>query len=259
MGLPDEKKLTVKETIKLGVRNKFHSFHLETIHMPFHQSLLGQDKMALFSFIHSINSTFRHSIYEPVAVQLATGRFKVAKTRNHPQNKISEISLQIIRNIIFDLMDAKRTPNREIEFTEIKSVCQNPPIITIRPGMVDIWLEDSNDHKYLIKLITVKPTFIGLPEYKRKFLEWVAQELCFNPETKIYPIIGIPYNPNHPKPYDKWWMSGLFETKVEVLVGNELWDFIGGEGTYLDLLDCFEEAGNELRPEIDNYLAMSMD
>jgi hypothetical protein len=92
-------------------------------------------------------------------------------------------------------------------------------------------------------------------EYKHNFLKWVAQEFCLNPESKIYPIIGIPYNPNYPKPYRKWWMSGLFDTKVEVLVGDEFWDFIGGNGAYDDLLDCFEQAGIELRPEIDEYFA----
>jgi len=31
------------------------------------------------------------------------------------------------------------------------------------------------------------------------------------------------------------------------------WDFVGGQGAYTDLLDCFERAGIELRPEIDKY------
>ena len=33
----------------------------------------------------------------------------------------------------------------------------------------------------------------------------------------------------------------------------EFWDFLGGEGAYHDLLDCFERVGIELRPEIDQY------
>ena len=30
-------------------------------------------------------------------------------------------------------------------------------------------------------------------------------------------------------------------------------DFLGGQGAYIELLDCFEQAGIELRPEIDEY------
>jgi type II restriction enzyme len=41
----------------------------------------------------------------------------------------------------------------------------------------------------------------------------------------------------------------------ELKVGNEFWDFVGGDGAYQDLLDCFERVGIELRDEIDQYFA----
>lgn len=47
----------------------------------------------------------------------------------------------------------------------------------------------------------------------------------------------------------------MLDLKYELLVAEELWDFIGGDGAYQYLLDCFEEAGIELRPEIDGYFA----
>jgi len=37
------------------------------------------------------------------------------------------------------------------------------------------------------------------------------------------------------------------------LVGKEFWDFLGGNDAYEDLLDCFEQVGIILRPEIDDY------
>ncbi|MGC9365102.1 MAG: TdeIII family type II restriction endonuclease [Fidelibacterota bacterium] len=36
-------------------------------------------------------------------------------------------------------------------------------------------------------------------------------------------------------------------------ITQELWNFLGNDGTYSELLDCFERAGIELRPEIDAY------
>ena len=68
-------------------------------------------------------------------------------------------------------------------------------------------------------------------------------------------MIGIPYNPYEPKPNNRWTIRGMLDLNHELLVAEELWDFIGGEGAYEDLLDCFEEAGIELRPEIDKYFA----
>lgn len=40
----------------------------------------------------------------------------------------------------------------------------------------------------------------------------------------------------------------------EVVVGPEFWDMLGGKGAYEDLLKVFEEAGIELRDEIDRKI-----
>lgn len=255
MGLTEDKKERIKETLKQSLRNKFLNYNPETKHMPFHYRLLGKDRMALFSFIHSINTTFGTSVYEPVAIELATGRFSKANAQVKPHNEISSASQQVIQNIIDELISANREPNREIEFNEIKAVCRNLPIKKIKPGLVDIWLEDKNGVTYLIDLKTVKPNVEGFIGHKRKLLEWMAQELLKNPNSIVHSIIGIPYNPYEPKPYDRWTMRGMFDLSKEVLVASELWDFIGGEGSYQDLLDCFEQAGIDLRPEIDDYFA----
>ncbi|MCD4773049.1 MAG: TdeIII family type II restriction endonuclease [Bacteroidales bacterium] len=40
---------------------------------------MGKDRLALYSFIHSLNTNFGTTIFEPVVVSLALSRFKVAK------------------------------------------------------------------------------------------------------------------------------------------------------------------------------------
>ena len=67
-------------------------------------------------------------------------------------------------------------------------------------------------------------------------------------------MIGIPYNPYEPEPYQRWTLrKGMLDLQHDILIADELWDFIGGEGAYVELLDAFEEAGIELRDEIDEY------
>jgi hypothetical protein len=253
MGLSEEKRLSIKDTLKQSLRNKFKNYHPETKNMPFHYRLLGKDRMALFSFIHSINTTFGTSVYEPVAIELAKERFTIAKVRVRPHNEISSASQQVIQNIIDELISADREPDRESEFASIKKVSRKPPIKKIKSGLVDLWLEDFDGNLFLIDMKTAKPNIEGFIGHKRKLLEWVAQELVMNPDVIIHSMIGIPYNPYEPKPYNRWTMRGIFDLKAELLVADELWDFIGGEGAYQDLLDCFEQAGIELRPEIDQY------
>ena len=84
-------------------------------------------------------------------------------------------------------------------------------------------------------------------------MEWTAAELARDPEVIVNTMIGIPYNPYEPKPYERWTMKGILDREHEVLIAEELWDFLGGEGTYADLLAAFGQAGIELRPEIDSY------
>ena len=45
----------------------------------------------------------------------------------------------------------------------------------------------------------------------------------------------------------------MLDLQDEILIAEELWDFIGGEGSYDALLDAFEIAGIELRSEMDHY------
>ena len=99
----------------------------------------------------------------------------------------------------------------------------------------------------------VKKSIGDFKAFKRMLLEWAAAEMARNPSISIETLIGIPYNPYEPKPYERWTLKGIFDLENELKVADELWDFFGGPGTYYDLLDCFEIAGIELRPEIDKF------
>src|SRR6185295_20147827 len=70
----------IKTLLRTALRNKFAKYAPESTHMPFHFALLGKDRMALYSFLQSLNTTFGTSIFEPVAEAIAKTRFvKVAK------------------------------------------------------------------------------------------------------------------------------------------------------------------------------------
>lgn len=106
---------------------------------------------------------------------------------------------------------------------------------------------------FLIDLKTAKPNKGGFKEFKRTLLEWAAVSLAENPENKVNTLIAMPYNPYEPQPYNRWTMTGMLDLDYELKVGKEFWDFLGGDGAYEDLLDCFEKVGIEMRDEIDSY------
>ena len=40
--------------------------------------------------------------------------------------------------------------------------------------------------------------------------------------------------------YERWTLKGMLDLKYELRVPEEFWDFLGGTGTYNDLLICSE-------------------
>ncbi len=251
MSLSETKIASIENVIRNSLRNKLTTHNPEPAVMPFHTRLLGKDRLALYSFIHSLNTNFGTTIFEPVAASLASGEFKV-KTQAKSGTKISIRAQAEIQKIMDDLSAATKKPNKQNEIERIREVCQKEEIKTVSSTRVDVCLE-RDDELYLIDIKTAKPNMGGFKEFKRTLLEWAATALCENPDLKINTLIAIPYNPYAPKPYNRWTMAGMLDLNEELKVAEDFWDFLGGQGAYNDLLDCFERVGIELKAEIDEY------
>ncbi len=244
---------SVEDTIRNSLRNRFKTYNPEPAVMPFHTRLLGKDRLALYSFIHSLNTNFGTTIFEPVAVSLASSRFKVAKLQMKSGTQISEQAQYEIQKIMDELTAANNKPDKQKEIEIIRKVCQEGEMRTVKPTRVDVYLESNDGEIYLFDIKTAKPNKGGFKEFKRTLLEWVAAVLSENPKAKINTLIAIPYNPYEPKPYSRWTMAGMLDLNKELKVAEEFWDFLGGKGAYNDLLGCFERVGIEMRYEIDKY------
>lgn len=242
------------ETIKLCLRKKFQNYKPETKHMPFHYRLLGKDRMALFSFIQSLNTTFGTSIYEPVAKELARENYKEV----HIQHKLGNTITQNAQNEIQKIMNGLSVGGNVAKAKEterIRKVATSGKQNKLKTVKVDLFLVSKKNEVFMFDLKTVKPNITDFVSYKRTLLEWLAVYFFQNPRANVRTLISIPYNPYEPKPYLRWTMKGMLDLKEEVKIAEEFWDFLAGKGTYIDLLDCFERAGIELRPEIDKHFA----
>ncbi|WP_104759057.1 TdeIII family type II restriction endonuclease [Helicobacter bizzozeronii] len=251
-----EAKKHIKNVLSSVLRKKFQNYEPETNHMPFHTRLLGKDRMALYSFIHSLNTNFGSSIFEPVARELGRIKFDSAELQTKSGDKITQEAQQTIQAIMNRLETAENKPNKVCETSKIlESVrgANSANMIRIKPTKVDLRLE-KNGSVYLIDLKTAKPNKGGFKEFKRTLLTWVAAFAHDHPSvTDIYTLIAIPYNPYEPKPYERWTLAGMLDLQHELMVGKDFWDFVGGEGSYTMLLECFEEVGMQMRAEIDAH------
>ena len=252
-------KITEKQNVVIVLKNslkhKFLNYNPEPSSMPFHSRLLGKDRMALFSFIHSLNTNFGTTIFEPVAKTIASANFQSATSQQVAGTKISSEAFLVIEHIMGGLTTATLSPNKPMEIDLIRAVCQKGEMKTVKLTKVDVKLISRNEEVYFMDIKTAKPNAGGFKEFKRTLLQWIAAYLADNPDAKVQSLIAIPYNPYEPEPYNRWTMRGMLDLPNELKVANEFWDFLGGEGTYIQLLDIFEKVGIELRQEIDEYFA----
>ncbi|HOV12942.1 MAG TPA: TdeIII family type II restriction endonuclease [Spirochaetota bacterium] len=255
MSLSENQLHLIENVLRNALRHKFQNYNPEPAVMPFHTRLLGKDRMTLFSFIHSLNTNFGTSIFEPVAKALAQSSFAIAESQQIAGNKISSEAHKVIQDIMDNLSVATSSPNKIEEINAIRNVCQKGEMKTVKPTKVDIKLVGHDGTIFLFDIKTAKPNAGGFKEFKRTLLEWVATTLAENPRANIQTIIAIPYNPYEPHPYNRWTMRGMLDLDNELKVAEEFWDFISGSGAYDDLLNIFERIGLELRPEIDEYFA----
>jgi len=242
----------IEDTIKDSIRKKFQTYNPETSSMPFHHRLLGRNRMALFSFIHSLNTTFGTSIFEPVAETLASLSFQVARKQYEVGDSISEQAQSEIQRIMNDLTVGKN-PNKIDEIERIRKVCNTGAMNKLKTVKVDLFVQSPDGTAHLFDLKTAKPNISNFKDFKRTLLEWIAIFLAQKPNAKVNSYIAIPYNPYEPKPYERWTLKGMLDLDNELKVAEEFWDFLGNDGTYSELLNCFERAGIELRSEIDKY------
>ena len=237
----------IKARLSSALRQKFTNYKPE-----FHTRLLGKDRMALYSFIQSLNTNFGTSIFEPVAEELALQNFDVVKRQVEAGSIITKEAQRVIQDIMDSLESGNSKPCKADEMQKILAVAKSGEVSEIKPTKVDLFLQ-KDKNVYLIDIKTAKPNKGGFKEFKRTLLTWVASFAHNNPNIDIHTLIAIPYNPYELKPYQRWTMAGMLDLDSELKVASEFWNFLGGNSSYEVLLEAFEEVGCEMRNEIDEY------
>lgn len=66
------------------------------------------------------------------------------------------------------------------------------------------------------------------------------------------------YNPwgEAPHTYDHSFAKTYLDMTNQVQVGAEFWDYLGGPGTYHEILEVYQEVGREKGPDMLDRLAL---
>jgi len=237
------------------VRTKLREYKPETNHMPFHFRLLGRDRYAMFSFIQSINTTFGISIWEQVAVILAKSAGFQAKRQYDLLGNIDPQTEKLIQNIHYDLRGGTRQVDKLEEVNLIRNSIKKGIPKKDPDSRVDLFVKLGDEENYF-DITSAKPNMKEFAALKLKLLRWTALRLSQDKNANVFTRLAIPYNPYHPQPYQRWTLKGLYDLgRGEILVGEEFWNFVANDDIYDELLNVFQEAGDELKEEINRKFA----
>ncbi len=246
MALSDNQKQKIKELLSTKIRNKLKSYGRETTSMPFLARLIqDNEKIAAYSFIHSMATTLGMSIYEDVSVIVASETANEAFRKYGVGGAISKEQKTVISNIVARLRNGDRTAEIDKEVKEVLEASAENGEFQKSGNIADFYM-NKEGQEYFFEIKTGKPNIDVFEKSKTKLLEWIARR---RKPVKVY--LAFPYNPYHPKPYYRFTEVGMMDPPNDFLVGDEYWDFIGGKNTFPELLKTFDEVGKDFKEQLN--------
>lgn len=255
-------------SISLHIQEKVYSFlkekitqKIETYHLnpddaakPFQYALFSKSDYLTKGFIHGCE-TGLGSWHESLARIIAGEKFKVAKKlqgASKLKGAITPMAQEACTLIISDLDSARREPNHVKEAEEIYKKSLSGESELLRTQTVDLYLERDNGEEIFFEIKGPKPNKNEMRAAKRDLLEIYAMRARKGKRVNVY--LGMYYNPYAPAPYERWTCTKFFDQGNDFLVGKNFWDFLGGKGTYEDLITIYKGVGKEIRPLLTEKL-----
>jgi len=244
-------KTEIKKIIKEAILKKLNEYKLIGDIKPFHEKLFSKEKIRETSFFHSCSTTIGVTLFQNIAYLIAKNNknFKRVERQFKVEGNFSDRAKSLIEDIISDLGrkqtdNKKRKPNIKEEIKEVLSVSGGGQKSS---QIADLFLVDLRDNEIYIEIKTTKPNKGQSEEIKRTLLKIVALR---NKPVKV--LCGIAYNPYEPEKFAWPLPLNYLKSDEDLLIGKDFWDFLGGEGTYEELLNIFEEVGKELKEKIES-------
>jgi hypothetical protein len=245
VSISQNKREKIEKLLIETIENKLKRYARETLSMPFLVRLIQDSrKVASYSFIHSIATSLGMSIYEEVSRILVEDSCEECSRKYDLGSVLSEQQKSVIDNIILELRNKEREPNYEKDMELVLKASPKDGKQQKEGKIADFYML-RNGVEYFFEIKTVKPNIDIFTKSKTKLLEWIARR-----RKPIRAILAFPYNPYFPNPYKRFTEQNLMQVGVDFLVGEDYWDFLGGENTFVDLLNIFDTAGKKWKEEI---------
>lgn len=242
-----ETKTKIKEILNGCIEGALRRTKKSSSYRPFHEALLTKSLVSASAFERSFSTSFGQGPIEQISALVAEDNGFICQRQKTTLANIFKGADDEIHRIMAALRDGERRPNWNLEIEKLSAFAKGDTIV--RRVISDLWLR-KDGIEYFFSIKTVKPNLDQTENAKRDMLTLKAH----NSKNQTY--FCLYYNPGGEEKSDYNWTipSKIFDMKTDecVLIGKGYWNTIGGANTYLELLEIFEEVGQETQPKIVN-------
>ena len=215
----------------------------------FHAALIPAEVTKLSKFERSFSTSLGQKIFEQIGEIIGKYKYYEAKRTYRVEGLVYQSELDFIERMLRELEHKKtssRTPNWEQELQELNRHASGAPTnVTV---ISDLYIK-TPEKEMFFELKSSKPNADQSKVSKEKMLK--IQAIRRGKQVETY--FALPDNPygtkekyawEHPKRYFDMNRSDC------VLMGKDFWDYIGGKGTWEQLIQTFKEVGENTKQRI---------
>ncbi len=220
---------------------------------PFHKLMFSEEAILSARVERSIVTTMGDQLYPALAKTIAEDKYTEVFTEYAIEGTVNDAAANMVEQIVTELRtprrqrDFEREPDHENELSDILNSRGGGQIS--RAVTADLYIADFTAGPLFVELKTPLPNLDVASESKRKMLYY----LLIMDRQRVagaQAFLGLTYNPFMTREGYRWsFTRQIMDMEREVLMGEELWDMIGGPNTYIELLHIIDDVYDNL-PEI---------
>jgi hypothetical protein len=209
---------------------------------PFHSIFFTDEGLRAFKVQRTLVTRMGMRLYPKIAFLLAQDKYSRVFLNHDIIGEADTGMISRADRILDELRTGLRKPDAVKEWNEIiNSASGEKRVHRVR---ADLFIEDFETGPLFMEIKSPRPNLDVCTESKKKMLYFKI--IHFNSKVEAY--LAFPYNPFIKREsYSHNFTLQIMDVEKEVLIGEEMWDKIGGKGTFDELIRVLEEVKRELR------------
>lgn len=207
---------------------------------PFHSLFFPDEALKAFKIQRSLVTKMGQILFPNLAAIILREAYNDVHVNWKVQAVLEAAKLNLINEILDGLDARKRKPDAIQEMQEITDIKGGE----IQPAQItaDVYVGDFKLGPLFLEVKTPQPKKEDCVRSKRRLLIFRGYYVNRNPQA----YIAFYYNPYIEREKYNWWPTlQILDVNNEVLIGQEMWDYLGGPGTYEHILQIVEEISRE--------------